>query len=60
MSQPSIPGFGIDAMFARTDQKYFLLRCARCGGSLDSKRILFYDSNACERCDPQEEPPARL
>jgi 8-oxo-dGTP diphosphatase len=38
----------------------FRLRCARCGGSLDSKRILFYDSNACERCDPQQEPPARL
>ena len=38
----------------------FRLRCARCGGSLEGKRLLFYDSNTCERCDPQEEPPPRL
>jgi hypothetical protein len=38
----------------------FRLRCARCGGSLEGKRILFYDSNLCERCDPPAEPPLRL
>jgi multisubunit Na+/H+ antiporter MnhG subunit len=38
----------------------FRLRCARCGQSLEPKRILFHDSNACERCDPSQEPPPRL
>jgi 8-oxo-dGTP diphosphatase len=38
----------------------FRLRCARCGRSLESGRILFYDSNVCERCDPPQEQPPRL
>ena len=38
----------------------FRLRCGRCGQSLEGKRILFYDSNLCERCDPPAEPPLRL
>jgi 8-oxo-dGTP diphosphatase len=38
----------------------FRFRCARCGQGLEAKRILFYDSNACERCDPPLEPPRAL
>ena len=38
----------------------FRFRCTRCGTQLEAKRILFFDSNACERCDPQPEPPPRL
>ncbi len=30
LSQPSIPGYGIDAIFAHSDQRYFYLAC-RCG-----------------------------
>jgi 8-oxo-dGTP diphosphatase len=50
---------GIGAAFRRHTFP-FRLRCARCGGSLDAKRILFFDSNACQRCEPPAEPPPRL
>jgi multisubunit Na+/H+ antiporter MnhG subunit len=35
----------------------FRLRCAQCRQPLSSKRLLFFDSNACERCDPHEDAP---
>jgi len=38
----------------------FRLRCVKCGQQLTSKRLFFYDSNACERCEPHEEPPKSL
>ena len=31
----------------------FRLKCSRCGRSLSGKRILFFDSNTCEKCEPQ-------
>ena len=31
VSTPTIPGYGIDAEFQRSDQRYWLLRCSRCG-----------------------------
>jgi len=31
ISNPSLPDFGIDAEFQRTDQRYWLLKCALCG-----------------------------
>jgi len=30
----------------------YRLRCARCGAPLSVSRILFYDSNTCETCEP--------
>ena len=30
LSQPSVPGFGIDAEYEASDQKHWQLRCARC------------------------------
>lgn len=30
LSTPSFPGYGIDAAFEKTDQRYWLLRCPRC------------------------------
>jgi multisubunit Na+/H+ antiporter MnhG subunit len=35
----------------------FRLRCVQCRQPLSSKRMLFFDSNACERCDPHEDAP---
>ncbi len=35
----------------------FRLRCVQCRQLLSSKRMLFFDSNACERCDPHEDAP---
>jgi 8-oxo-dGTP diphosphatase len=35
----------------------FRLRCVQCRQTLSSKRVLFFDSNACERCDPHEDAP---
>jgi hypothetical protein len=35
----------------------FRLRCVQCRQPLSSKRVLFFDSNACERCDPHEDAP---
>lgn len=32
----------------------FRLNCRRCGERLSGKRILFYDSNTCEKCEPPE------
>lgn len=34
----------------------FRLKCAKCGRALSAKRVLCFDSNACELCDPHEEP----
>ena len=31
ISNPTLPDFGIDAAFQETDQRYWLLRCSRCG-----------------------------
>ena len=31
------------------------LRCARCGAPLPMKRILYYESNLCEPCEPEKE-----
>jgi hypothetical protein len=31
LSQPSIPGYGISAVFEQSDQRYFLLKCPACG-----------------------------
>ncbi len=33
VSTPTIPGYGIDGEFQRSDQRYWLLRCSRCGHS---------------------------
>ena len=30
LSQPSVPGFGIDASFEETDQHFFMLKCPHC------------------------------
>ena len=32
----------------------FRLSCRLCGERLSGKRILFYDSNTCEKCEPSE------
>ncbi len=39
-------------------QKIFVFRtkCVSCGTKLTYKRILYWDSNKCETCDPPEEP----
>lgn len=31
LSQPGLPGFGIDESFERSDQRYWLLKCPHCG-----------------------------
>lgn len=31
LSNPTLPDYGIDAAFQETDQRYWLLRCQRCG-----------------------------
>jgi hypothetical protein len=31
LSQPSVPGFGIDEAFENSDQRFFLLKCPACG-----------------------------
>lgn len=33
----------------------FRLNCRKCGQQLSAKRLLFFDSNTCETCDPFEE-----
>ena len=33
----------------------YRMRCARCGLPLSIARILFYDSNTCETCEPRLE-----
>jgi uncharacterized membrane protein len=32
----------------------FRLNCQSCGQRLSGKRILFFDSNTCEKCDSQQ------
>ena len=33
----------------------YRLHCVRCGGLLSASRVLFFDSNACETCQPSSE-----
>lgn len=35
LSNPTLPDFGIDRKFQETDQRYWLLKCPRCGGWTD-------------------------
>ena len=32
----------------------FRLTCVRCGQRLSGKRIIYFDSNTCEHCEPNE------
>ncbi|OPY14180.1 MAG: Phage terminase large subunit (GpA) [Syntrophus sp. PtaB.Bin138] len=32
LSNPTLPDYGIDKAFRETDQRYYLLKCSRCGG----------------------------
>jgi phage terminase large subunit GpA-like protein len=32
LSNPTLPDYGIDKAFQETDQRYFLLKCEKCGG----------------------------
>ena len=34
----------------------FKFKCVSCGAKLNYKRILYWDNNKCEVCDPPEEP----
>ena len=36
----------------------FKFKCESCGTKLGYKRILYWDNNKCEKCDPPEEPSA--
>lgn len=38
----------------RTKVFPFRLNCRRCGERLSGKRILFFDSNTCEKCEQAE------
>jgi 8-oxo-dGTP diphosphatase len=46
---------GVGAVFHRHTFP-FRFRCARCGKQLEAKRIVFFDSNTCEACEPQGGP----
>ena len=32
LSTPTIPGYGVDALFQGSDQRHFFLKCSKCGG----------------------------
>ncbi len=54
-----IAGVGIVAIIAyifRAKALPWKLKCTSCGTKLDFNRILYYDSNMCSECDPDEEP----
>lgn len=36
----------------------FKTKCVSCGAKLDYKRIIYWDNNQCNTCDPPEEPAA--
>lgn len=52
-----IPVFLLASALAVWQRKLFFpyrLSCAACRAPLSLKRILFFDSNACDACDPQK------
>lgn len=64
LSNPTLPDYGIDKAFQETDQRYWLLKCPRCGEAscledtfpdclleIDSRVIL-----ACSKCKAELDP----
>lgn len=49
---PNVLCMAILIYFAREKIFPFQLRCRKCGKNLPFKRIIFFDSNSCENCDP--------
>ena len=67
LSNPTLPDFGIDKKFQETDQKFWLLKCPKCGGytcledtfpeclvELDDGRVI----RLCQSCRDAELHPA--
>nr|BDD45670.1 hypothetical protein 18 [Desulfobacterales bacterium] len=64
LSNPTLPDYGIDKAFQDTDQRYWLLKCEKCGGhtcledtfpaclKTVSGRVI----RACQKCDSELDP----
>ncbi len=50
---PLILGLGIIIYLARNRFLPFRLHCRKCSKRLPFKRIIFFDSNCCDDCDPR-------
>jgi len=64
LSNPTLPDYGIDAAFQETDQRYWLLKCERCGHHTcleDTfpdclKTVKGTVIRACQKCDGELDP----
>ncbi len=54
-----VAGVGIALYFLREKALPYKIKCTSCGERMNFDRILYYDSNMCEKCDPpvEEEEP---
>lgn len=57
---PAIVALFVVVYFLRNKINVFKTKCVSCGAKLNYKRILYWDSNKCEICDPPEEPAEPL
>ncbi len=55
---PAFLVFLVIGYLLRKKMLVFKFKCESCGTKLDYKRVLYWDSNKCEKCDPPEEPSA--
>ena len=52
---PAVVAVAIAAYILREKALPYKLKCTSCGKKLNFDRIMYYDSNMCEECDPPEE-----
>jgi len=55
---PAVLIFLLIVFLLRSRILVFKTKCASCGAKLSYRRILYWDNNLCEVCDPPEEPAA--
>ncbi len=57
---PAVLAFLAVGYILRSKIFIFRLKCVSCGAKLSYKRILYWDSNKCETCDPPEQPAEQI
>jgi hypothetical protein len=68
LSNPTLPDYGIDALFQTTDQRFWLLKCPKCNHFTDLVstfpktliRVKGKTIRACEKCQAELDPEVGL
>ncbi len=45
LSTPSVPDYGVDKLYQKSDQQHWFIRCDKCGGETCDERQLYFPTN---------------